>query len=172
MSTLQGARLYHDGQFEGRRTHIPVFLGRGPDEPPDDELRAFYQRLLRAAADAELRDGDWRLCDCDGWPDNDSASHSSWPGAGRRGTSRHLVVVNLSSGAGAGPGALPWDDLCGASLAPEDRLNGQEFERAGDDSRPRGLYVSLRPWAAHFLAFSDHPVGVMRTGSSSETVAV
>ena len=30
MSTLQGARLYHDGQLEGRRTHIPVFLGRGP----------------------------------------------------------------------------------------------------------------------------------------------
>ena len=36
------------------------------------ELRAFYERLLRAVADAGLRDGDWRLCDCTGWPDNDS----------------------------------------------------------------------------------------------------
>ena len=50
MSTLQGARLYHDGQLEGRRTRIPVFLGRGPDEAPDDDLRAFYARLLRAIA--------------------------------------------------------------------------------------------------------------------------
>ena len=33
-STLQGARLYHDGQLEGRRTRIPVFLARGPDEAP------------------------------------------------------------------------------------------------------------------------------------------
>ena len=72
MSTLQGARLYHDGQLEGRRTRIPVFLGRGPDEPPDGDLRAFYARLLRAVDDADLRDGDWRLCACEGWPDNDS----------------------------------------------------------------------------------------------------
>ena len=72
MSTLQGARLYHDGQLAGRRAHIPVFLGRGPDEPPDDELRAFYERLLRAVAESDLRDGDWRLCEVAGWPDNDS----------------------------------------------------------------------------------------------------
>ena len=70
---LQGARLYHDGQLDGRRTRIPVFLGRGPDEPPDGDLRAFYARLLRAVDDAGLRDGDWRLCDCEGWPDNDSS---------------------------------------------------------------------------------------------------
>jgi hypothetical protein len=72
MSTLQGACLYHDGQLEGRRTRIPVFLGRGPDEPADGDLRAFYDRLLRAIADAQLRDGDWRLCETAGWPDNDS----------------------------------------------------------------------------------------------------
>jgi hypothetical protein len=52
MSTLQGARLYHDGQFEGRRAHIPVFLGRGPDEPIDADLREFYTRLVRAVSDA------------------------------------------------------------------------------------------------------------------------
>jgi hypothetical protein len=28
MSTLQGARLYHDGQLEGRRKRIPIQLGR------------------------------------------------------------------------------------------------------------------------------------------------
>ena len=33
ISTLQGARLYHDGRLEGRHTRIPVQLGRGPDEP-------------------------------------------------------------------------------------------------------------------------------------------
>ena len=35
ISTLQGARLYHDGQLDGLRTRIPVFLDRGPDEPID-----------------------------------------------------------------------------------------------------------------------------------------
>ena len=95
MSTLRGARLYHDGQLDGRRTRIPVFLGRGPDEPPDHDLRAFYARLLQAVSDAGVRDGDWQLCDCSGWPDNDSYRRLvawCWSTAG----ARHLVVINLS----------------------------------------------------------------------------
>ena len=171
MSTLEGARLYHHGQFEGRRVHVPVFLAREPDEPPDEGLRAFYRRLLSAAADAQLRDGDWRLCDVQGWPDNDSyRTLAAWCWSTR--DSRHLVVVNLSSGDAQARVHIPWDDLSGQDWRLEDRLNGQEFERGGDELATAGLYVSLRPWAAHFLAFSDHPVGVMRTGSSSETVAV
>ena len=49
-ATLPGARLYHDGQLEGRRTHIPVFLARGPEEAPDEDLRAFYAELLSLEA--------------------------------------------------------------------------------------------------------------------------
>ena len=55
MSTLPGARLYHDGQLEGRRKRIPIQLARGPDKPTDSDLRPFYGRLLRAVSDAGLR---------------------------------------------------------------------------------------------------------------------
>ena len=34
-STLPGARMFHEGQFEGRKVRLPVFLGRRPDEPVD-----------------------------------------------------------------------------------------------------------------------------------------
>src|SRR6201999_1894198 len=37
-STVQGARLFHDGQLDGHRVHIPVFLARGPQEAPDEDL--------------------------------------------------------------------------------------------------------------------------------------
>lgn len=60
MSTLPGARLYHDGQLSGRRTHVPVFLGRAPEEPVDAELRAFYAWLLPRAGELG---GAWRLLD-------------------------------------------------------------------------------------------------------------
>ncbi len=46
--TLPGARLLHEGQFEGRRVRLPVFLGRRPAEPVDHGLAAFYGRLLKA----------------------------------------------------------------------------------------------------------------------------
>ena len=98
ISTFQGARLYHDGQLDGHRTHIPVFLARGPEEPSDPDLEAFYERLLRAVADADIHHGEWSLCDCEGWPDD--ASHRqlvSWCWSGR--TGRHLVMVNLADAA-------------------------------------------------------------------------
>jgi hypothetical protein len=151
ISTLQGARMYHDGEFEGRRTHIPVFLGRGPDEPPDDDLRAFYERLLRAVADSDLRHGDWRLCECEGWPDNDSYGRLvawGWSGAG----ARHLVVVNLSDDSAQAHERLPWPGLAGRTWELTDRLDGRRFERDGDALAGEGLYVDLGPWAFHFLA--------------------
>jgi Alpha amylase, catalytic domain len=153
MSTLQGARLYHDGQLEGRRTRIPVFLGRGPDEPADGDLRAFYDRLLRAIADAQLRDGDWRLCETVGWPDNDSHRQLvSWCWA--TDDSRDLVVVNLSDGPAQACVHLPWTDMSGRRWALTDRLDSRSFERDGDDLTAAGLYVALDPWACHFLSFA------------------
>jgi len=151
MSTLQGARLYHDGQLEGRRTRIPVFLGRGPDEAPDAELRAFYARLLRAVADSGLRDGRWLACECTGWPDNASFERLvawCWSTDG----ARHLVVVNLSDEAAQARVRLPWGDLAGRGFTLADLLDGARFERDGDALARDGLYVALNGWQAHFLA--------------------
>ena len=47
VSTLQGAVLFHDGQFEGRRVRLPVFLRRRPEEPTDHSLEDFYRTLLK-----------------------------------------------------------------------------------------------------------------------------
>ena len=152
-STLEGARLIHDGQLDGRRTRIPVFLGRGPDEPPDGDLRSFYARLLRAVAEADLRDGDWRLCECRGWPDNDSYRRLvSWCWSSSE--SRQLVAVNLSDAPAQARVRLPWGDLPGRTWELTDRLDGQQFQRAGDELAAEGLYVALDPWASHFLSFA------------------
>jgi hypothetical protein len=151
-STLEGARLYHDGQFEGYRTHIPVFLARGPDEPADGELRAFYERLLRAVADADLRGGDWRLCECVGWPDNDSFRQLvSWCWSNAAG-SRSLVVVNLSDAPAQARVRLPWGELGGRNWTLTDRLDGRSIDRAGDELAAEGLFVALEPWESYFLA--------------------
>ena len=149
-STLQGARLFHDGQLDGHRTRIPVFLARGPDEPPDEDLRAFHTRLLRAIADSGLRDGEWRLCDCAGWPDNDSYRRLvawCWP--------RELVVVNLSDTPAQSRVRLPWSDLAGRTWELTDRLSGERFTRDGDELAAEGLFVALDGWGSHFLGFRE-----------------
>ena len=55
--TLPGAKLLHEGQFEGRRVRLPVFLSRRPDESPDRDLQAFYQHLLTKTARDVFRNG-------------------------------------------------------------------------------------------------------------------
>jgi hypothetical protein len=171
MSTLQGARLYYDGQFEGRRVHLPVFLEREPEEPVDEELRLFYRHLLSAVSNAKLADGEWQLCRLEGWSDNDSCRQLvAWCWSGP--DSRHLVVVNLSNDDAQARVHLPWDDLDGHAWTLEDRLATRSLERDGHELASEGLYVALEPWGSHFFALSSHPDWVIPAPLRPETVAV
>ena len=129
-----------------------MFLARGPDEPPDAELRAFYERLLCAVAESGLRRGDWRLCECSGWPDNASWQQLiawCWSSDG----TFNLVVVNYAGQPAEARVHVPWPELSGKEWRLTDRLNGTQFTRAGDEMAADGLYVGLDPWPRHFLAF-------------------
>ena len=43
MATVPGLRLFHDGQLEGRRIHLPIQLVREPEETYDAEILHFYE---------------------------------------------------------------------------------------------------------------------------------
>jgi hypothetical protein len=126
MSTLPGARLYHDGQFEGRREHIPVFVDRAPDEPVDHDLRAFYERLLPAARELS---GEWRPCESE----NPHLVAWAWD--------EHLVVVNVGDTRAWGRVRAPWT----GDVVLEDLLSGARYERGEE------LWVGLGPWGSHLL---------------------
>lgn len=61
--TLPGASLLHEGQFEGLKVRLPVFLARCPEEAVDHDLAAFYGRLLKEINSDVFRNGEWRLND-------------------------------------------------------------------------------------------------------------
>src|SRR5262249_58973317 len=67
-ATLPGARLFHEGQLEGWRVRLPVFLARRPAEPSDAGVATFYRTLLGAIRAPALREGSWRLLETTGWP--------------------------------------------------------------------------------------------------------
>lgn len=148
--TLPGMRLVHEGQIEGRRTRLPVFLGRRPEEPVDEDLVAFYGRLLAAVDRSDLNSGNWRLCECDGWPDNQSCRNLlAWCWA--YGQQRSLVVVNYGGAPAQGKVRLPFDGLGGKTRRLTDLATGEVYERGGDAMRDDGLYVDLAPWRFHLL---------------------
>ena len=150
MSTLPGARLYHDGQLEGFRTHLPIQLGRGPDEPPDHDLGRFYRRLLRAAAGARARCRDWRLCDCTGCSEDPHPQLVAWCWSNPQ--ARYLVVVNFSPADAEGRVRLPWRDLAGRTWDFAEQLREERFTCSGDELAGEGLPVTLYGWGSRFLA--------------------
>ncbi|HEY6890556.1 MAG TPA: alpha-amylase family glycosyl hydrolase [Solirubrobacter sp.] len=127
MSTVPGGRLYHDGQFDGYRTHIPVFLARGPVETPDPLVRALYTPLVG------LEVTDWRLLDV-----HDTDQLVAWAFTG------YLVVVNLSDVEAWGRVQFAVDGTL------TDVLTGAQFVRSGPE-----LQVGLGPWRAHVFSLSD-----------------
>ncbi|MCX4672271.1 alpha-amylase family glycosyl hydrolase [Streptomyces sp. NBC_01381] len=152
IATLPGATLWHEGQFTGRRTHLPVFLTRRPDETPDVPQRAFHEQLLARVHKTRMRTGEWRLLSCDGWPDNPThRSLLAWCWSGEAG--RHVIVVNLSDRRAQAMIRLPWPELAGSVWQLSDLMGGVRYERDGDELLAPGLYTDLEAWGSHILSF-------------------
>jgi hypothetical protein len=148
--TVPGTRLLHDGQLEGRAIRTAVHLGRRASEPRDEAIWSYYHRLLRCTADPVFHEGTWRLCNCSGWPDNQSYRNLmawSWLDS----SSRCLVVVNYSTQPAQGRVQLLWPGLNNHPWSLSDLLNDRQYEAPGDELASSGLFVDLPPWGGHIL---------------------
>jgi glycosidase len=149
--TLPGAKLLHEGQFQGRRTRVTVFLARRPEEPFDYDVERFYKLLLQRTAQEPFRSGDWALCECTGWPGNMSCRHLlAW--CWKKDTARCLIVVNFSPGPSQARVRVPWSDLAPGTWRLAESFSDQQYERSGEEMAGTGLYVSLEPWSWHFFS--------------------
>jgi hypothetical protein len=145
IATVPGARLFHEGQFEGRRIRLPVFLGRRPDESVDTDIHAFYSTLLNILKSDCLRNGQWRLCERSGRPDlagNEKLVAWSW----RNEKESYLIVVNLSDAPAQGQVRPAWNDPTGESCLWTDLFTGNVCE-----IKSGGLSVDLPSWGFHIL---------------------
>ena len=150
IATVPGLTLWHDGQFEGRRTHLPVFLGRRPREAVDGNLRDLHLRLIEVAP--RIRRGAWTLLTADGWPDNPTHQEVlawSWHSAGEP---AHVVVVNWSAAAAQARIRLPFPSLGGSTWQLTDELTGATYHRDGEELRSPGLFVDLPAWGSHVFS--------------------
>ncbi len=148
--TLPGIRLFHEGQFEGRKVRIPVFLGRRPLEPEAQDLKDFYTKLLKTTDRPVFREGSWSLCNRTGWPNNGSFQNLvSWTWVHK--DERYLIVVNLSDVPAQGLVQVNWNDAGKRKWQLKDVLSDARYERSGGEMLSPGLYVELGPWDYHFF---------------------
>ena len=142
----------HEGQLEGRRVRLPVFLGRRPSEAPDEGLKEFYRRLLGLLGSDALKAGEWRLCECSGWPDNATFRNLvAW--CWSRESDFCLIAVNLSGGPAQARIRFPWDNAGGAGIVLKDVFSGSTFTREQNEMVEPGLFVDLPAWGFHVFTF-------------------
>ncbi|MSR58921.1 MAG: alpha-amylase [Planctomycetaceae bacterium] len=147
---VPGLRFFHEGQFDGRRTRVPMQVCRRPVEAVDGELQQFYDRLLRAVRQPAFREGAWGLVGCraawDGNPTWERFIAGLWTGADNE---LELVAINYGPTRGqCYVGGLP-RELWGRRCLLRDRLSPAQYEREGTDLCHRGLYLDLPPWGFH-----------------------
>jgi glycosidase len=153
-STLVGARLFHEGQFEGRKVRLPVFLSRRPKELMDPEIQTFYTKLLAAINSPVFREGQWLLCERTGWPDNSSFENLvvwCW----KQNDERYLISVNLSDDAIQARVPIPWQEVAGKSWELSDLFSDAVYERDGSEMLSPGLYIALDPWGFNLFRFDS-----------------
>jgi len=143
LMTLPGAKLLQEGQFTGARIKLSVHLGRCPEESPDEELRAFYQKLVEIVRAIDLRNGVWQLCEQRGWPDNQSCHNLiSW--CWQVADKKYVVVLNLSDWRSQGQIFLAGNTLGGRDWHLWNLLPRQDYgRRSGQEMSTAGLYVDV-----------------------------
>jgi hypothetical protein len=144
--TSRGLRFVHEGQIEGRRVHVSMHLGRRPDEPVDEDLRAFYWRLLECMRRPEVRDGQWRLETCrQAWLGNQTNNQfvvTSW----QDGERRLLTAVNYGPAQAQCYVTPGMSGLPGRKFTLADLLSEAEYPRSGDELAGKGLYLDMPAW--------------------------
>jgi hypothetical protein len=158
--TLPGARLVHDGQIEGNKIRVPVFLGRAPVEHPDPLIESFYKKLLKITGMESLNPGmeslnpgmesRWSLCTVSGWPDNQSYLNMlAWEWNSE--AERVMIVINLSDHPAQAMIKSAWPYTPNKNIQFIDAISGKKYDRNTDELNSNGLYVDKQGWGMHVL---------------------
>ena len=150
-----GLRFFHQGQFEARKKRISPHLVRGPEEPVDERVKKFYDRLLAVLRHDVVRNGDWQLLECvPAWDGNwtwDCFLVFAWQGDGDE---RLLVTVNYAPNQSQCHVRLPFADLGNSKWRLKDLLGDATYDWNGNDLQGRGLYLDEGPWSARVFALT------------------
>jgi hypothetical protein len=146
---VPGLRLFHEGQLEGRSSHVSMHVARRREEAKVAAIADFYERLLAVLRRPEPHAGTFVLHACrPAWDGNLSFRELvvfSWtqPGA------KLLVAVNMAGSASQGYVELGWSELAGEAVALTDTLGEARYERHGSELLERGLYLDMPAWGYH-----------------------
>jgi hypothetical protein len=151
-STLPGMKLFQRGQFEGKKIRLPVQLRRVRNEELDEEIKAFYVKLLSILEQGAFHDGAWQLKEVESF--NGDSFQNLVAYTWRSPLQIKLVVINLAENPSQGRIPITHDLVGEGDYLLRDELNNQKYIRKGEDMRTVGLHVILDGYKAHIFDIS------------------
>jgi len=151
LATVPGLRLFHDGQLEGRRIHLPIQLVREPKEVTDPQILRFYERLLAICNAPAFHEGEWSLMEASQAREGDESHRNLLAWLWRYAVQFKIVVVNYSPNPAHGWLKLVLPLESRDRVIFRDELTGKTYNPAPNEMTNRGLYVDLNPYQAHLL---------------------
>lgn len=152
LTTVQGMKLIHDGQCEGKRIKLPAQLGREPHEAPNKELRSFYEKLYSITSRNIFKRGRWEPIDPDeAWDDN-TTNENMLVWLWSYDDERILVIINYSDEPSQCNLKIDTKDFL-EDFPLKDLLNDVEYMRSAREIHNIGLYVELQPYQSHIFYY-------------------
>ncbi len=156
-----GLRFFHQGQFEGAHVCVPMHLRRGPVEPRNADIAAFYEGLLSALKSDGFRNGAWSLIPPQpAWDSNPTSQDFVSFAWQTRDGGGDIVVVNYSDHQGQCHLRLPFAGLADRKVWLVDVMGSEVYHRDGAGLVEPGLFIDLGAWRYNVFRLESVEQGI------------
>jgi hypothetical protein len=147
--------------LEGLEKKSPIQLRRDPEQPVDQEIAEFYERLLAALREEALRRGNWKLLTTRAaWIGNETC-HSILGQAYDHNDEHVRIFVNWSDLRAQCYADIGLGMLNDCEVVLRDQIGPKKYVRQGLELMMRGLYLDLDPWEAQVFSCEVRTVRAM-----------
>lgn len=155
ISTIQGMKLYYDGQFEGSKIRLPVQLGREPVEKVSTSTLNFYSKLLSITSGKIFYEGEWTMMEPLPAARDNPSYENIFTWQWKLGEDIRLIVINFSDITSQCRLKLNLSSSL-KEIKLVDMLNGAEYNRSINELRTAGLFIELKSYNSHIFALKDN----------------
>jgi hypothetical protein len=151
ISTIQGAHFYYDGQFEGKKTKLPVQFGREPAEKISQQVLKFYEVLMEITNEEIFKKGNWQLLYPEPVGNTDNTRENILAWQWRLNNEFRIIVINYSNIISRCRLKLEMDSNKNKILF-EDLFTKKFYKRPLDEIKDPGLFVELKGYQSHIFS--------------------
>ncbi|MCL5030647.1 MAG: alpha-amylase family glycosyl hydrolase [Bacteroidetes bacterium] len=154
MSTIQGMKLFYDGQFEGKKIKLPVQLGRFPNEKISKSVEKHYVKIFSIIKSEIFRKGEWKYLDPIPVSNNNNSFENIFAWEWKLNVESRLIVINYSD----------YTSQCRLKLNLAttekeikliDLLNDVEYLRSVEEIKKIGLFIELKNYRSHIFSYIE-----------------